>query len=56
MLQRYTYSFKNLNRLSDLQGTIMPKADKAEGLISTCLLRTGSSGYLRPGAPVRILE
>ena len=56
MLQIHTYSFMNLNRPCDLQGTIMPSADKAERLISTCLNQAGSSGYLGPGAPMRILE
>ena len=56
MLQIHTYSFKNLYRPCDLQGTIMPSADKAEWLISTCLNQAGSSGYLGPGAPMRILE
>ena len=56
MLQIHTYSFKNLYRPCDLQDTIMPSADKAEWLISTCLNQAGSSGYLGPGAPMRILE
>ena len=56
MLQIHMYSFMNLNRPCDLQGTIMPSADKAERLISTCLYQAGSSGYLGPGALLRILE
>ncbi len=56
MLQIHTTSFMNLYRPCDLQGTIMPSADKAERLISTCLNQDGSSGYLGPGASMRILE
>ena len=56
MLQIYTYSLRKIYRPYDLQGTNMPKADKAEWLISTCLNRAGSSGYLKPGAFTRILE
>ena len=56
MLQIYTYSFKNSYSLYDLQGTIMPSADKPEWFITTWLNRAGSSGYLGPGAFMRILE
>ena len=56
MLQIHTHSFTSINRLYDLQGTNMPSANKAERLISTCLNRAGSSGYLKPGAFTRILE
>ena len=55
MLQIHTYSFENI-KPCELQGKIMPSAGKAEGLISTCLNRTGTSGYLGPGAMMRILE
>ena len=45
MLQIHTFSSSNTYRPNDLQGTIMPAADKAE-----------SSGYLDPGVLTRILE
>ena len=54
MLQIHMYSLININRPYDLLDTIMPSADKAEWLISTCLNRAGSSGYLGPGASMRI--
>ena len=53
MLQMYTNRMKNTNRLFDLQGTIMPTAKHAEGLICVCLNKTGTSGCLEPGAFVR---
>ena len=56
MLQIHMYSFKNINRPYDLLDTIMPSADKAERLISTCLIKAGSSGYLGPDIAMRILE
>ncbi len=56
MLQIHTYNYRNLKRPYDYQDTIMPAADKAERLISTCLNQDGSSGYLRPDAPMCILE
>ena len=56
MLQTSINSYITINRLHDLQGTIMPAADKAEWLISSCLFMAGSSGYLDPGAPARNLE
>ena len=56
MLQIHMYSFKNLNRPYDLLDTIMPSADKAERLSSTCLMKAGSSGYLGPGIAMCILE
>ena len=43
MLQIHMYSFKNINRPYDLLDTIMPSADKAERLISTCLTKAGPS-------------
>lgn len=51
MLQIHTYNYRNIKRPYDYQDTIMPAADKAERLISTCLNQDGSSGYLRPDAP-----
>ena len=45
MLQMYTNRIKNTYRLFDLQGTIMPTAMHAEGLICVRLHKTGSSGY-----------
>ena len=54
MLQIHRYSFINLNRPYDLLDTIMPSADKAERLISTCLIKAGPSGYLGPGIAMRI--
>ena len=56
MLQTHSYSFTSIKRLYDRQGTNMPSANKADRLISTCLNRAGSSGYLKPGAFTRILE
>lgn len=40
----------------DTKGKFMPAADKAEWLISTCLNRDGSSGYLGPGDIMHILD
>ena len=56
MLQVHTHNFNILNRPYDLQGTMMPSAVKAERYGSICLNRAGSSGYLGPGASMRILE
>ena len=56
MLQIHTFNSRNTYRPNDLQGTIMPAADKAEWLISSCLFMAGSSGFLDPGAPARNLE
>ena len=56
MLQTHMYRLINTNRPYDLLDTIMPSADKAERLISTCLTKAGSSGYLGPGIAMRILE
>ncbi len=53
MLQMYTNRIKNTYRLFDLQGTIMPTAMHAEGLICVRLHKTGSSGCLGPRAFVR---
>ena len=43
MLQIHMYSLININRPYDLLDTIMPSADKAERLISTCLTKAGPS-------------
>ncbi len=43
MLQIHMYSLININRLYDLLDTIMPSTDKAERLISTCLMKAGPS-------------
>ena len=56
MLQRLTNGLMNTDRLFDLQGTIMPTAEKAEWLDCACLHKTGSSGYLGPVALVRAME
>ena len=66
MMQIHMYSLKNINHPYDLLDTIMPSADKAERLISTCLMKAGPSGesrthrardgYLGPGIAMRILE
>ena len=53
MLQMYTNRMKNTYRLFDLQGTIMPTAKLAEGLICVCLNKAGSSGCLGPVAFAR---
>ena len=54
MMQIHMYSLININRPYDLLDTIMPSADKAERLISTCLIKAGPSGYLGPGIAMRI--
>ena len=56
MLQIHTQNIGSLYRPCDLLGTIMPSADKAERFNKACLNKAGSSGYLGPGASVRILE
>ena len=56
MLQIHTDRMKNANRQFDLQGTIMPTAKKAEWFICVCLNKTGSSGYLGPGALARAAD
>lgn len=55
MLHTHTTSSKNVYRLYDFQGTIMPAAKDAEWLISVCLYKTGSSGYLGPDTSMRIV-
>ena len=56
MLQIHIFSSRNTYRPNDLQGTVMPAADKAEWLINVCLFKAGSSGYLDPGVLTCILE
>jgi hypothetical protein len=55
MLQIHMNSLMNTYRPYDLQGIILPSADKAERLNKTCLKMAGSSGYLGPGAAIRML-
>ena len=55
MLQTHTTSSKNVYRLYDFQGTIMPAVKDAEWLICVCLHKTGSSGYLGPDTSMRIV-
>ena len=56
MLQIHTFSSRNTYRLNDLQGTIMPAAEKAEWLNKVCLFKAGLSGYLDPGVFAHALE
>ena len=56
MLQMHTDRMKNTHRLFDLQGTTMPTAKEAEWSVCVCLHKTGSSGYLGPGASPRAKE
>ena len=56
MLQIHTFSSRNTYRPNDLQGTVMPAADKAEWLINVCLFKAGSSGYLNPNVSAHTLE
>ena len=57
MLQiHFIFSSCNTYRPNDLQGTIMPAADKAEWLNKVCLFKAGSSGYLDPGVFAHALE
>ena len=56
MLQIHTFNSRNTYRPNDLQGTIMPAAEKAEWLNKVCLFKAGSSGYLDPGVFVHTLE
>ena len=56
MLQIHIFSSRNTYRPNDLQGTIMPAADKAEWLNKVCLFKAGSSGYLDPGVFAHALE
>ena len=53
MMQRYTYYF---NQVYDFQDTNMPIAEEAEWVISACLMKDRSSGYLGPGAKRHILD
>ena len=56
MLQIHMISLMNLYRPYDLQGKAVAAAGKAEWLISTCLLKAGSSGYLGPDIAMCISE
>jgi hypothetical protein len=56
MLQIHTFNSRNTYRPNDLQGTIMPAAEKAEWLNKVCLFKAGSSGYLDPGVFAHALE
>ena len=55
MLQMNTDRTKNTHRMFDIQGTIMPTAKDAEWPVCVCLYKTGSSGYLGPGAFTRAM-
>ena len=55
MLQNHT-SLTVIYRPYDLLDTIMPSADKAERFNIACLKKTGSSGDLKPGVNLRIME
>ena len=55
MLQIHTNCFKSFDRPYDYHEINMPSANKAERLISTCLIKAGPSGYLDPGALLCIL-
>ena len=56
MLQIHTVSSCITYRPNDLQGTIMPAAEKAERLNKICLFKAGPSGYLDPDVFTRNLE
>ncbi len=56
MLKIHTNRFENAEYKFDIQGTIMPSAKAAEWLIWVCLKKTGSSGYLGPGAFMQTME
>ena len=56
MLQTHANRMNNTYRLFDLQGTTMLTAKEAAWLINVCLLKTGSSGCLGPGASPQALE
>ena len=56
MLRIHTNSNMNTNYKFDFQGKTMPTAKDAEWLICVCLNKTGSSGFLEPGACARALE
>ena len=55
-MQIHTFNSRNTYRPNDLQGTIMPAAEKAEWLNKVCLFKAGSSGYLDPGVFAHALE
>ena len=56
MLQIHTFNSCNTYRPNDLQGTIMPAADKAEWLNKVCLFKAGLSGYLDSCVSAHTLE
>ena len=56
MLQIRTFKALNTYLPNDVNGMILPAADKAEWLINVCLLKAGPSGYLDPGVSARIPE
>ena len=56
ILLMYTNRMKDTYRMFDLQGTCVPTAQEAEWLICVCLNKTGSSGYLGPGALARAAD
>ena len=56
MLQIHAQNMRIEYRPYDLQGTIMPSADKAERFNEACLMEAGSSGRLDPGVRRYILE
>lgn len=49
MLQKYLYSFKNIDCPCNLPGIFVPSADKAEWSDLSRLNRPGSSGGLQQG-------
>ncbi len=54
MKRIYTNIMNNALCLFDQKETILPTAQGVERLICVCLNRTGSSGYLRPGAAMGV--
>ena len=53
MLQLYTHHEEKLYRLDGRTRTIALPVNQAGELLSTCLYRSGTSGYLCPSAPMR---
>ena len=56
MLHTHLKSCKNTYRPYDLPTTFMPSAVQNEWFKAACLIQAGSSGYLGPGAFMRIME
>jgi len=54
MLQRHTPGA--INGQNDIQGMIMPTADKAERFINACLLKAGRSGRKGTGVSMGMPE